>query len=599
MRHSILGIALTWLTLTALPVAAFASKDSVGSLEQHVTTLAAPELAGRMTGSPGAALAADYIAEQLAALGAEPLPGQDGFRIPFEFTAGTVDEGSTLSVGDAAFGEGAVQALSFSDAGGAEAEVVFAGYGLKVPDSQDFGYDSYATLDVRDKIVLVLRYIPEDAEPEHRQAMARYSGLRYKALTAREAGAKAILVVTGPRSPNAGELVPMTFDTAASGSGIPAASISGEVAEKLFAAAGKGSLEEVQKELDSGNPHATGFATGASAALDVKIHRERRQGYNVAGVLGDAERSDKRFLMLGAHYDHLGQGRSGNSLATGNEPSDIHYGADDNASGVAAVLEAGRQLKDRDLGRAVVLAFWSGEELGLLGSAAFAKDDVISEDELAAYLNFDMVGRMRDNRLMLQAVGSSPAWPKLLEQLNVRAGFDLQLQTDPYLPTDSSSFNGEEVPTLNFFTGSHDDYHKPSDVAERINYEDLERVAELGARLAARLADAETAPEFALVERQREDAGGRDTVRAYTGTIPDYGSEIEGLLLGGVMAGGPAEEAGLLKGDVIVEFAGQKITNIYDYTYALDAVKVDVPIQVVVLRDGERVEVTMVPRARK
>ncbi|MEM6703393.1 MAG: M28 family peptidase [Acidobacteriota bacterium] len=596
MRKSLLGLSL----LSLLPVSSLvAVSDSIGTVEQHVNTLAAPEMQGRMTGSPGAAMAADYIAEQLEAMGAEPIPGQDDFRIPFEFTAGTVDEGSSLKVADQSYGEGKVRALSFSDADATEGEIVFAGYGLKVPDSGDFGYDSYATLDVKDKIVLVLRYIPEDAEPQFRRAMARYSGLRYKALTAREAGAKAILVVTGPRSPNAGELIPMTFDTAASGSGIPAATISGEVADVLFQSAGKGSLEEAQKDLDSGNPHAVGFSLGVSVKLDVKLRRERRKGYNVVALLGDTEREDKDFVMLGAHYDHIGTGRSGNSRATDLEATDIHYGADDNASGVAAVLDVGRQLAERDLGRAVVLAFWSGEELGLIGSTAFANGEVLEADELAAYLNFDMVGRMRDNKLMLQAIGSSPDWPKMVEQLNVRAGFDLMIQQDPYLPTDSSSFNSMEVPTMNFFTGSHDDYHTPADVAELINFEDLERVAEFGARLTARIADAEAAPEFELVERQRQDAGSRDTVRAYTGTIPDYGTEIEGLLLGGVMAGGPAEEAGLQKGDVIVQFGEQKIANIYDYTYALDAVKVDVPVQVIFLRDGERIEVTLTPRARK
>ena len=590
------------LVLSIFASVATANEDETAPLEllrTHVERLASPELEGRLTGSEGAAEAADYIAAQLKALGAVPLEGQSDFKIPFEFTAGTTDQGTTLVHGDERLGEGKVRALSFSEEGSAQGDVVFAGYGLKVPDSQDFGYDSYATLDVKDKIVLVLRYIPEDAEPEHKRAMARYSGLRYKALTAREAGAKALLVFTGPRSPNAGELVPMTFDTAASGSGLPAATVTGEVAAKLIAAAGKGSLEDLQTDLDSGNPHATGFATGAAVELDVKIKRERRQGFNVAGRVGGGKATDKPLVLLGAHYDHLGHGRMGNSLATGNEASDIHHGADDNASGVAAVLEAGRQLSDKELSRTIVLGFWSGEELGLLGSAAFIGDEAVSADDLAAYLNFDMVGRMRDNKLTLQAVGSSPIWPKLIEQTNVMAGFNLQTQDDPYLPTDSTTFNAARVPTLNFFTGSHDDYHKPSDLPERVNYEDLERVADFGARVAARLANNADSPVFKEVKRKREEGGSRDTVRAYTGTIPDYSSEIEGLLLGGVMAGGPAEEAGLLKGDVVVEFAGQKIANIYDYTYALDSVKVDVPIQVVVLRDGDRVEVTMTPRARK
>ncbi len=567
-------------------------------LHGHVTTLSSPSLEGRLTGTDGARRAADYLVEQLESIGASPLPGQNSLRVAFEFTAGTIDEGTTLTLGSDTLGEGQVRALSFSDEGAVEGELVFAGYGLKVPDSQSFGYDSYATLDVKDKIVVVLRYLPEDAEPEQRRAMARYSGLRYKALTAREAGAKGLLLVTGPRSPNAGELTPMQFDTAAAGSGLPAATITGEVAARLFAASGK-SLEEAQKELDTGNPHATGFALDTSARLDVKIRRERRTGFNVVGQLGNASTTDKPYVLLGAHYDHLGHGKMGNSLARGDEGVTIHHGADDNASGVAAVLEAGRELATQKLERAIVLGFWSGEELGLLGSSAFARTGVLETADIAAYLNFDMVGRMRDNKLTLQAVGSSSLWPKLIEQLNVMAGFDISAQEDPYLPTDSTSFNDAGVPTLNFFTGSHDDYHRPTDTADRINYEDLDRVTGFGARIAARIATTADSPDFVKVARTRQEGGSRDTVRAYTGTIPDYASEVEGLLLGGVMAGGPAAEAGLLKGDVIVEFAGQTIANIYDYTYALDAVKVDVPIEVVVMRDGERVQLTLVPRARK
>ena len=571
-------------------------------LRRHVMTLADPALEGRLTGTEGARKAAAYLTEQLGAMGVQPLPGRDNLAIAFEFTAGSKDTGTSLSVGEQSFASTEhVQALSFSDAAKVEGELVFAGYGLTMPDGQDFGYDSYATLDVTDKIVVVLRYFPEDVDQETRGLLARYSGLRYKALTARENGAKGLIVVAGPNSPNAGEVVPMTFDTAIAGSGLVAASISSDVAEALFAGHGK-TLGEAQSELDTGNPHITGFDLGKSATLDVKIEREKRTGYNVAGMLPASSHGaevDERWVLLGAHYDHLGHGRGGNSLASGEQKDAVHPGADDNASGVAAVLEAARQLAKMPRKRDVAVAFWSGEELGLLGSSAFVAEQILQTTDVAGYLNFDMVGRSRDNKLTLQAVGSSPAWGSLIERSNVPVGFDISLQQDPYLPTDSMAFNSSEVPTLNFFTGSHEDYHRPSDTADKLNFEDLERVSRLGALIAHKLANLEEAPEFVKVERKLEAGGGRDSVRAYTGTIPDYSTEIEGLLLGGVMEGGPAAEAGMQKGDVIVEFAGQTIKNIYDYTYALDAVKIDVPIQVVFVRDGERIEVTMTPRARK
>ena len=577
------------------------------TLASDVAWLASAELEGRLTGTPGEQLAAEYLARSLADAGAVPLPGQDDLLMPFEFTSGTADDGSsvrvtagsdTLSWADTAH----VRALSFSDNTTVSGPVVFAGYGLTVPDGKDFGYDSYATLDVTDKVVLVLRYFPEDVEGEARATLARYSGLRYKARTAREHGAKAILVVTGPRSPNAGETIPMTFDTAIAGSGIAAASISAEVAAVLFAGRSDLDLAAAQKMFDDGNPHTVGFElAGVEVALDVKVRRERRTGHNVVGMLpGAAPAVDEPYVVVGAHYDHLGRGGGGNSLARQDEAGGIHHGADDNASGTAAVLQIARDLAPLELDRTVVLALWSGEELGLLGSAAFLDSGAIPPAEIAAYVNMDMVGRMKDNRLSAQSVGSSSAWPRLLEQVNVPIGFDLQIQEDPYLPTDSASFYQARIPALQLFTGSHADYHRPTDTADKINLEDLSRVARFAGLIARRLATLDEAPEYAVVQRQQSAGGGdRDTVRAFTGTIPDYTSEVEGLRLGGVMAGGPADQAGLREGDVIVRFGGSKIANIYDYTYALDAVRVGVAVEVVFLRDGREMTTTITPTARQ
>jgi len=567
----------------------------------HVETLASEEMAGRLTGSPGARLAADYIVGELERLGATPLPGQQEFRVPFEFTSGVKDTGSSLGLGDWSAPAEGVRGLSFSEIQEIEGSVVFAGYGITVPESQDFGYDSYFGLDVEDKIVLVLRYFPEDASPEVKSVLARYSGLRYKAMNARERGAKGMIVVTGPRSPNAGQLAALTFDTAAAGSGIVAATITGDVAERIFEHVTDKTLEQAQADLDSANPHVSGFEIpDVSLDLGVRLERETGTGYNVAGYFPpSAADASEGVVLLGAHYDHLGMGTHGSSLASAEESGEVHGGADDNASGVAAVLAIAERLKERPRGASVAFAFWSGEEMGLLGSGAFVQSEVVAPSALVAYVNFDMVGRMRANELVLQAVGSSSVWPRLIEQTNVPVGFDIAMSEDPYLPTDVTSFNTAEVPSLNFFTGSHSEYHRPSDRAELINFEDLERIAQFGAILTEKLAKLEDKPDFVKVARSTQGGGSRDTVRAFTGTIPDYGSEAEGLLLGGVIEGGPAEEAGLAAGDIITEFAGQKITNIYDYTFALDVVKVDESIEVVYVRDGETKRTTLTPRARK
>ena len=613
--------ALMLAAMTAVASARSFAKGAAGQARTDVTTLASDKLEGRLAGTAGERLAADYLVSRLQHIGAKPLPGHDDFRIPFDFTAGTHDGGSTIGLqfetknngsnGGVVSGvsrnggsESVVRALSFSDNEyTASLPVVFAGYGIVVPESQGLAYDSYATLDVKDKVVLVLRYFPEDADAKTKAVLARYSDLRYKALAARQHGAKAMVVVTGPRSPNAGELVPMTFDTALAGSGIAAASVRGSVADAMFQALGDPgkTLGAVQKAMDDANPHVTGFDLPVKVDLHTDVVREKRTGYNVAGYLpatAATPAAEKPWIGLGAHYDHLGHGENGNSLADKTEAGAVHGGADDNASGSAAVLEAGAMLAKEPRRRNIMLSFCSGEELGLLGSAAYVAAPAVPLDQLEAYLNFDMVGRMHDNKLSVQAAGSSAAWGRIVEQANVAAGFDLQVQDDPYQPTDVANFNLAGVPCLNFFTGTHTDYHRPSDTADKIDYDDLDRVAAFAAAIARRLALLDQTPVFTKVE-QKAPGGGRADVRVYTGTIPDYSTEVKGLLLSGVVGGGPAEHAGLQKGDVIVEIGGQTISNIYDYTYALDVLKIGEPTHLVYVRSGQRRETTLTPTARK
>jgi C-terminal processing protease CtpA/Prc len=206
---------------------------------------------------------------------------------------------------------------------------------------------------------------------------------------------------------------------------------------------------------------------------------------------------------------------------------------------------------------------------------------------------------MVDNKLTVQATGTSAVWNRVIEQANVAAGFDLVLQPDPYQPTDVATFNGASVPALSFFTSTHTDYHRPGDTADKINYEDLDRIVTFATTIANRVDDTPEAPQFTKVEQQTETGAGRAGVRVFTGTIPDYATNVKGLLLGGVIGGGPAEQAGLQKGDVIIEIAGQSIANIYDYTYALELLKVGEPVKIVYMRGSERRETTLTPGARK
>jgi Tol biopolymer transport system component len=589
---------------------------SENDLRSHVEYLASDDMEGRMTGTKGAKKAGKYVAEQFEKAGLEPLGDDDTYFQEFPFTSGvkiekkknklrvTTAEGREVEFDvDKDF-----RPLAFSENAEVEGEIVFAGYGLRAPGDMENGYDSYADLGVKDKIVVALRYVPEDVEMERRQQLNVYAGLRYKALQARENGAKALLIVTGPNSPNAGELISMKFDQSLASSGIPVASISADVAAALFEGTGK-SLQDAQDGLDMENPHVEGaFALeGVKIKLATGVKREKSKGRNVVGYIPAPESAgDKKYIVVGAHYDHIGHGEIG-SLARKGEEGQIHNGADDNASGTSIVLELAALLTSEfknnpdKYNYGIIFCTWSGEEMGIIGSNYFAKNPPVPIEEIAAYFNFDMVGRLRDNKLIMQGTGSSSQWIKVIEKKNVVAGFSLTIQDDPYLPTDVTAFYPQNVPVVSFFTGSHEEYNRPVDDPETLNYGGMERIANFAKLMLLDVAKQAEPMDYVKVARKKEKSSMRGGLRAYLGTIPDYAQsdDVVGVKLSGVRAEGPADKAGLQGGDVIIKFAGQEIKNIYDYTYALGAVKIGEPVEVVVLREGEKVTVTVTPEARK
>ncbi|PZR75452.1 MAG: peptidase M28 [Chthoniobacterales bacterium] len=592
----------------------FAPEITDADLRREVEWLADPARDGRMTGTPGAQASASWLAEYFRQNGLQSFT--ENFSMPFQFNAGEkvlpekrrleIATGDSKSQSVTAKLDQDFRPLPFSQAGEASGEVVFAGYGLVAPGDAGVRYDSYAGLNVKDKVVLILRYVPEKVEPARRAQLNRYAGLRYKAMLARERGAKAVLIVTGPNSPNAGELVPLTNDFSNAESGVVSASISGKMVDALLAPGGK-NLKELQSALDNENPHAeTGFTLPkAKVTLACAVEHLKKSDSDIVGYLPPAQKSaSAEYVVVGAHYDHLGHGGT-SSLDRSGEENKIHPGADDNASGTAWVMELAASLaKERaehpeKFRRGVIFACWSGEEIGIIGSAAFCEHPPVPLDKIVAYVNADMIGRMRENKLTLQGVGSSHAWRRLIEKRNVSAGFNLSLQDDPYLPTDVTSFYTRNVPVLNLFTGAHDDYHRPTDTADKLNYKDLERITKFSREIVLDLAQAAERPDLAKVERSSQGSSARETLRSYLGTIPDYTTEVKGVKLSGVRGDSPAEKGGLKGGDVIVELGGQKITNIYDYTYALDAAKIGEPTRIIVERDSQRVMLTVTPEARK
>ncbi|MBI2946364.1 MAG: M28 family peptidase [Verrucomicrobia bacterium] len=607
----------TLTTADAKSSRSFPAAISAEDLRAHVGFLASDALEGRMTGTEGSTKAAEYLAGQLRSVGLAPFGDQGSFFQAFEFNAGVkvlpnqnhvaIQRPRDAVTDTIVFeSDNDLRPLSFTDNGEVEGEVVFAGYGLSAPGKPGEGYDSYAGLNVSNRIVLALRYVPENVDPKRRQELNRYAALHYKATIARNHGAKAILLVSGPNSPNSGALAPLSSDSSLTGSGIIAASVSTNVAEAILAAAGR-NLQTLQTGLDSENPHAEGgFAIqGVKVKITTAVERIKKTDRNVVALLpANAGVKPDSYILLGAHYDHLGRGGM-NTLARKEEEEQIHNGADDNASGVAALLELGAALAEEKkqkpdaFQRGLIFALWSGEELGLRGSSHFAEHPPVALTNVLAYLNFDMVGRLRDNKLILQGVGSSSIWRRMIEKRNVAAGFNLTLQDDPYLPTDATALYPKGIPVLNFFTGSHEDYHRPTDDAATLNYDGLERITTFARGLVQDLLRAPDRPDYAKVERGERPGGGRDSLRAYLGTIPDYATEVKGVKLSGVRGGSPADKAGLKGGDIIVEFGGQKIVNIYDYTYVLESVKIGQPVAIAVLRNGMKVELKVTPEARK
>jgi hypothetical protein len=581
-------------------------------LRSHVAFLASDELEGRLAGTTGAEDAAQYIEGLFRHVGLQPIMPDGSFFQPFEFASGVRIRpgGNHLRIGETSVSDcdlrQGYQPLAFSGSGAAEGEVVFAGYGLVEPRTNDDGYDSYAGIDVADKIVLALRDIPDDVSPKRRQELSRYAGDRYKAKLAADRGARAFLLVSGPTSALNGGLIPFREDDRTAPVAIPSITITPDLADRLLAGTGSG-LRSLQSSLGSGDPSSSGVSnTGVHVTVVVSLERVRSQCRNVLAALPPRDESDG-YVVIGGHYDHIGHGIGMGSLAPKEERGQIHNGADDNASGVSVVLElAARLAMEEGAGRpptrrrGVIFACWSGEELGLIGSSHFAAHPPVPAEHIIAYLNFDMVGRVRDNRLIIQAVGSSPIWRSLIERHNIPAGFNLSLQDDPYLPTDSTAFYSTAVPCLSFFSDLHGDYNTPSDDANTLNYVGMERVARFAHRLVNDIRD--PARDIPYLEvRQVAAPRSRMGRRAYTGIVPDFagGQDVGGMLVSDVRPGGPAAAAGIQRGDVVVEFSGVSIASLRDYADALAGVRIGQPISIVVLRSGERVPLTITPAARR
>ncbi|HYT48867.1 MAG TPA: M20/M25/M40 family metallo-hydrolase [Pyrinomonadaceae bacterium] len=641
------------------------NQPSVDRIRQVIEYLASDALEGRRTGTPGANDAAHYIAGEFNRYGLRPgmqmarparTRGENQARYlqPFPYVAGVELGKNNLFFVNRGRPDDAMQFLvgndwmpvGFSSNGQVEAaQLVFAGYGIT---DAELKYDDYPSA-VKGRIALAFSGTPDGDNPHGK--FARYEDVRWKAIAARNAGAKALLVITQESNLQDDRLSRLRYDNSAGDSGIPVTVISRQLAIRLFRESDGEKLEALETAfrlvISQHLAHGTasfGFSAlqdanlipvaNCTLTLSIDIVRREAPSFNVVGILpGSDPRLKDEAIVLGAHYDHLGRGGEG-SLAP--REGEIHHGADDNASGVAGLIELARMLSTQNQKprRTIVFIAFSGEEEGLIGSSYYVNHPVVPLQNTVAMINMDMIGRLKERKLIVGGIGTAQEWRSMVDADNSVQGmtvslnaprreavatgkgpivlgangqpvvtmdptkqFFLTLNEDGYGPSDHSSFYAKQIPVLFLWTGNHDDYHKPSDTADKINYEGEARIVSFVERI---VWDIDKSDKRLAYTVAKSDSQGRTMgFRVYLGTIPNYADSNDGLKLDGVRDDSPASKAGLKADDKIVKMAGRDVKNVYDYTYALGEMKAGQEYEVEIVRGSERLTLKITPAARK
>lgn len=571
-----------------LSVSSFAQeKITSGELLQHISVLASDEFEGRFTGSRGAVKSSEYIQKEFASYGVQPAFSDSYFQT-FEFIedVGMKGENSLRVNGKPLQLSTEYTPLGFSGNATVSAELVFVGYGIS---AEKLHYDDYAGVAVKGKIVVALRHYPGYPSKDPHSGFDRYADFRFKASTARDKGAAGIVFINGYSAGTEDKLPAFRFDRAGGMKDFPVAFVLRDAILPYFESAGK-SLQNTQMNIDTSMSSNSYVLTGVTADIRTGVELKKSVCRNVAGIIPGTDPNMKdRFIVIGAHYDHLGYGEVGSLTNT----HEIHNGADDNASGVSGMLELAEQFaKEKSNGKSILLIAFSGEELGLLGSSYFTDNLPVPASQIDAMINMDMIGRLDTaSSLIAYGTGTSSVFPDMLTRINGQYHFALTQQEEGFGASDHSAFYTKSIPVLFFFTGIHNDYHKPSDDTHFINAEGQERVVNFIYQVAGELAKLSDKPDFKKVEKK--DNNRMSAMRVYVGTIPDYTWTGEGYKLGGVSEGGPAQKAGLVKGDIMIKFGESKITSIYDYMNATTNYKPGDIVDIVVLRDGKEMTVKL------
>jgi hypothetical protein len=573
-----------------------------------VKAFTAPEMEGRGDGTKGLTRAEKLIVDRYKKLELVPA-GTKGYLQPFSVAIGRkLKQGNRLieshGPGQHRFlklNEDFVP-LSISASGSVRGQLLFSGYGITAPE---LGYDDYKGLDAKGKIVLVLRKEPEFiSEKAAHGGLSRHADLVTKAINAKNHGAIALIAINGNLGKSEDSLLPFGDAEGPEDVGIPCIQVKNSVVATWFGSEDQPQM--AQEKIDkSGKPIGEnierpiiGFTNGDGLRLDVQVETIRATVNNVMAYLPG--KTDE-YVIVGAHYDHLGRGGV-HSLAP-SQTGTIHPGADDNASGTAGVLELARVLAAHrgELRRGVLFMNFAGEELGLLGSAAWVNAPTKPLDKAVAMVNMDMIGRIKDGKVFVGGVGTGTRLKAMVDEAKNGTKFEIEPSESGYSSSDHTSFVTKKIPVLFFFSGLHSDYHKPSDTWDKINADAAAQLLDLVGRVDVELASTVERPTFVAVA-ENPHAGGVSSgggYGPYFGSVPDFGENKDGVKFSDVRPGSPAAKAGLRAGDVLTKFGDKTIHNLYDFTDALRRSKVGDLVEVTVLREGKPMTVSVTLEQRK
>lgn len=555
-------------------------------LYAHIDFLASDSLMGRLPGTPFDRVAAKYIKDYMELSGFELL-GKNGYQF-FEFIDHQdIGNNNTLSVNSNLKTIGTDYSVSsFSSSDTLASSVVFVGYGFSI-HSGNLIWDDYMPINIKDKWALILRGDPDYENNDSH--FANYSSDRHKAMVAKENGAAGVIFVSGYTFDSRDELVSTkqkSFDI-----GIPVIQVKRSIADEILKASGNDLKSLEQKLIDSQKPLT--FVVGANVCVRTDVITKKKNTQNVVALIeGTHPVLKNQYVVVGAHYDHLGSGGR-NSSSRMRDTLAIHNGADDNASGVAAILEIAQKFTKFQPQRSVVVVAFGAEELGLLGSSFFTENQIIPIDSISAMINIDMLGRMNEEmNLQIGGVKTSLEAETILNSANENYGLNLSFSPQGYGPSDHASFYSKEIPVFFFSTGAHMDYHTPFDDVDSINFDGLLTGAEFIYEVVAELANSSQMLTFQEAGPATPQSRHGRELKVRLGIMPDVsGVNNNGLKILGVSDNQPAFHAGLKTGDVITAIDGKTINNIQDYMFRLQELEVGNTISLEYKRDGETIVV--------